>query len=274
MPVLDNWDDADAEWDVAIQQLLQPVKIEIKPETPTISTPFVEPQPKHYNNPYTIYPYFMAGVEGTVLKELFPMAEFPIASLKHSLGDSDGLINYVASVRLYINSLFYILKSTKYYNPSTKTRVPPKTKNERIDPNFAYVSLEDQLRVYRLFGFQGHIGQKKADEDNKRDELLGKLKSLLYDKQTLTIFVILLLKRINITTISETEIRSVYDYLRSRPDYENKSFRLSSKWFHDASWQKLRYVYGGSSLDRIGGGDGAITGEMAACIYKQTTFIK
>lgn len=223
-------------------------------------------------NIYANYPYFLAGVEGTVQKDLFPRAEFPLGSLKQSLTTPEGLNNYVQCVRNYIKPLFYVLKSTKFYNPVTKTRVSPK-KTDRVDPNFQYVSLSDQLKVYKLFGFQGHIGSKKDDEDAKRDELLEKLKNALYNTNSLIVFIELLLIRLFVT-VSQSEIRMACEKIKERSDYDQKTYHLSANWYHDASWQKLRYVYGASMLDNLGGGDGGIPRELVASIAKASTFKK
>jgi len=237
-------------------------------EVPTIPTETRIP----VKNIYEMYPYFLAGVEGTVQKEIFPRAEFPLGNLKQSLTTSSGLNNYVYTVRNHIKSMFYVLKSTKFYNPVTKSRIPPR-KKEYVDPNFQHVALNDQLKLYKLFGFQGHIGSKKNDEDAKRDELLEKLKFILYDTNTLIVFVELLLQRIYVT-VNQSDIRRACDLVKTRSDYDKKSYGISQYWYHNASWQKLHYVYGGGSLDMIGSGDGAIPQELQASILKKATFQK
>lgn len=244
--------------------------------TPTTEVPTVPAVPVETRIPvkniYGMYPYFLASVEGTVQKELFPRAEFPLGNLKQSLTTQTGLNNYVDVVRSHIKSMFYVLKSTKFYNPVTKSRIPPK-KKEYVDPNFQHVALNDQLKLYKLFGFQGHIGSKKDDEDAKREELLEKLKFILYDTNTLIVFVELLLQRIYVT-VNQSDIRRACDLVKTRSDYDKKSYGLSQYWYHNASWQKLRYVYGGGSLDMISGGDGAIPLEMQSSILKTATFQK
>ena len=274
----DNWDDnEDLEWESSVASFSVPALAPPAPiEKPTISIPVIpslstETKLK-VKNIYTNYPYFLAGVEGTVQKDLFPRSEFPLKNIKQSLTTPAGLNNYAHSVRNYINSLFYVLKSTKYYNPVTKMRVPPK-KTDRIDPNFQYVSLNDQLKVYRLFGFQGHLGSKKDDEDIKRDELLEKLKNILYNTNTLIVFIELLLIRLFVT-VSQDDIRMACEGIKARSDYDQKSYHLSANWFHDASWQKLRYVYGANILDNLGEGDGAIPRELVSSILKASTFKK
>jgi hypothetical protein len=215
----------------------------------------------------------MAGVEGTVHKELFPKSQHPFADLKELLTTPEGIEQYIHTVRnSYIKPLFYVLKSTRFFNPMTKMRVPIK-KGERVDPNLAYVSIEDQKKVYKLFGFQGHVGSKKVDEDAKRDELLEKLKGILYYTPTLVTFIHLLLQR-GYIFIPEHEIRRMCEQLKQREDYDFKSFCLPAKWYHDASWMKLRYVYGGSTLDKIGGGDGGISNDMAKCVFAESYLLK
>ena len=84
-------------------------------------------QKKGIRNPYAKYPYFIASVKNTVAKSLFPKAEHPLGNLKESLKTPYGLTNFIAEVRnQYIKPLFYVLKSTAYFNPITKTRVPIK----------------------------------------------------------------------------------------------------------------------------------------------------
>jgi len=283
--VPESWDDnEELEWEtsVAAFSFSTPIAPPAPPAPPAAATaaplaataPPVKSEAKiQIKNTYTNYPYFLAGVEGSVQRDLFPRTELPLSQLKQSLTTQQGVFNFVQSVRNYIKPLFYVLKSTKYYNPITKTRIPPKTKSEPIDPNFQYISLEDQLKVYRLFGFQGHVGDKKNDEDNKRDELLEKLKNILYNTNTLIVFIELLLIRICVT-VEQSDIRLAYEQLRKMSDYEQKSYRLSANWFHDASWKKLRYVYGANRCDNITGGDGGISREMESCILKAATYKK
>ena len=73
---------------------------------------------------------------------------------------------------------------------------------------------------------------------------------------------------------SPQEIRSACDKLHNLPDYDYKSYRLSSNWYHDPLWKKLRYVYGESVLDSVGGGDGGITHDMALCVTKASSYQK
>lgn len=270
----DDWESCE----IPVLALPTPTSTPIAVPTPAVEVPTAAPVVPvetriPVKNTYGMYPYFLAGVEGTVQKELFPRADFPLGNLKNALTTQTGINNYVDVVRNHIKSMFYVLKSTKYYNPVTKSRIPPK-KKEYVDPNFQHVALNDQLKIYKLFGFQGHIGSKKDDEDAKREELLEKLKFILYDTNTLIIFVELLLQRIYVT-VNQTDIRKACDSVKTRSNYDNKSYGLSQYWYHNASWQKLRYVYGGGSLDMIGGsGDGAIPIEMQSSILKTTTFQK
>ena len=266
--VPDEWDDDDATWTLKIDNdpskdssLVQPISVTILPKK------------KEYKNHYSIYPYFMAGLEGTVFREMFPFSEYPLADLKKTLEMQGGLVQYISTVRSYVKSLFYVLKSTKYYNPIVKSRVPLK-KGDIIDQKLlSSVKNEDRIKVYRLFGFQGHLGPKKINDDVKRDELLEKLKNIMYDTTTLTIFVVLLMQRLFID-IDEEIIRNACIELKRMTDYEYKSYQLSDKWYHDAKWQKLRYVYGEGLIDNIGGGCGGITREMGCAMKKATSFQK
>jgi hypothetical protein len=250
LPVLENWEDEDENWDIAIKSLSQSIDSSLSPPS-SVSVPLpIQSKKREYKNYYSIYPYFLAGLEGTVLKEMFPSSEFPLGNLKEAIKIPNGLLQYIITVRSYVKSVFYVLKSTKHYNPVTKSHVPPK-KTDRIDPMLmSSVKSEDQLKVYHLFGFQGHIGSKKGDEDIKRDELLGKLKNIMYDTTTLTILVVLLMQRLFID-IDESDIRNACIELKRRSDYENKSYNLPSRWYHDATWKKLRYVYGESFFDNL-----------------------
>ena len=279
IPILDNWEDEDADWELAIKSLVVPQAETVEEIKPLVIATLVETkidalvEASKLKNPYSIYPYFMASVEGTVLRELFPKSQYPIADLKHLVSTPEGLCCYVQCVRnRYIKPLFYILKSTKYFNPLTKTRVPPK-KGERVDPGLAHVTIEDQKKVYNLFGFQGHVGSKKIDEDVKRDELLDKLKSILYDTPRLTQFIQLMLYRKDIH-VEAISVRQSCEQIKTCEDYGYKSYSLSGRWYHDASWQKLRYVYGCSSLDKLGGGDGGIPHEVTVCMQKQGSYQK
>jgi hypothetical protein len=261
------------EWESAIQNFKIP-SAEASPVTVPLETKpaeaVVKPK-KSFANPFQKYPYFLAGIEGTILKELFPTSEHPLGSLKQYLSTQEGLVDYALKIRNnYIMPLFYVLKSTTYYNPITKTRVPIK-KGERIDPNLSYVNNEDQVKVYKLFGFQGHVGPKKTDEDVKRAELLEKLKNVLYNTHSLVLLVKLMLQRICVE-VDDADIQKACDTIRQRSDYEQKSFRLPVKWYHNAQWKKLRYVYGDSAMDKIGGGDGAIPYEVAQCIFNSAAY--
>ena len=273
-PILDNWEDNE-NWDFvlpALQPTLSPqVPTTISEPIPVISEPIK--QSTFIKNCYEMYPYFLAGIEGTIKNELFPRAQFPIRDLKKFIETQTGLLHYVRQARNYIKSMFYVLKSTKYFNPVSKTRVPPKKKGEYIDPNFQFVNISDQLKVYKLFGFQGHIGPKRADDDAKRDELLDKLKEILYNKNVLTHLVQLLLYRMDHSHLdSKDRILNTCEQLTTTNDYNYKSYSLSDQWYHGANWKKLRYVYGEGHLDQIGGGDGAITREMEISIYKACSY--
>uniref|UniRef100_A0A6C0JJW0 Uncharacterized protein n=1 Tax=viral metagenome TaxID=1070528 RepID=A0A6C0JJW0_9ZZZZ len=266
------------EWETAVLNFKLPIT-EVSPVTTASVSPIPsdteadEPikQKKNIKNPYAKYPYFIASVKGTVAKALFPKAEHPLGSLKDSLKTPYGLTNFMSEVRNnYIKPLFYVLKSTAYFNPITKTRVPPK-KSERVDPNLAFVALGDQVKVYKLFGFQGHVGSKKTDEDSKRAELLDYLKYILYDTNTFINFIQILLQHLFVE-VDETDISRTCDIIRQQSEYEQKSYGLPEKWFHDAKWKKLTYVYGGSTIDNIGGGDGGFSLEMMQCMKKTAAF--
>lgn len=279
-PIMDNGTvDLEDEWETAVLNFKLPIT-EVSPATtasvspiPSDNTEADEPikQKKSIKNPYARYPYFMASVRNTVAKSLFPKAEHPLGNLKDILKKSSGLINFMAEVRNnYIKPLFYVLKSTAYFNPITKTRVPPK-KSERVDPNLAHVALGDQIKVYKLFGFQGHVGIKKTDEDNMRTELLDYLKYILYDTNTYINFIQILLQQL-IVEVDEDDIRRTYETIRQRSDYEQKSYGLPEKWFHGATWKKLRYIYGDSAMDKLGGGYGGIPDEVVKCIINSTAY--
>ena len=273
--VLDSWEDND-NWDFVLPALQS--KQPSDAPTPVVSEPthvIQNPVKKstYIKNCYEMYPYFLAGIEGTIRNELFQRTEYPIRDLKKLVETSIGLLHYVRNVRNYINSMFYVLKSTKYFNPVSKTRVPPKKKGEYVDSNFQFINIQDQLKVYRLFGFQGHIGSKRDDEDVKRDELLDKLKEILYNKNVLTYLVQLLFNRIDKNEfVSRDRILNSVEQLTTTNDYNYKSYSISEQWYHGTNWQKLRYVYGGSHLDKIGGGDGAITYEMEISIRKTSAY--
>ena len=268
--VLDNWEDNDTmDFVLPALQSKQPSQVSTAIE-PVIQAPVKKPS---FKNCYEMYPYFLAGIEGTVKNELFPRTECYVRDVKKFTETPSGLLLYARHVRNYIKSMFYVLKSTRYFNPISKVRVPPKKKGEYIDPNLQYVNLEDQLKVYRLFGFQGHIGPKRDDEDAKRDELLDKLKDILYNKNVLTYLIQLLFYRVDRNEfVSGDRILSACEQLPTTNDYNYKSYSLSDQWYHGTNWKKLRYVYGGSHLDKIGGGDGAITYEMEMSMHKSSAY--
>jgi len=274
MDLVDDWEMATEESLIVILQPKSAVEM-IVPEI--VVAPMAKPAAtkpvKRQANPYNKYPYFMAGVQGTLLKQLFPLAKFPEGELKKRVETepTKTLTDIVMAVRNdYIMPLFQVAKSTRYFNPVTKTRVPA-GKKERVDPNLAYVSLDDQLRFYRLFGFQGHLGTKKMDEDAKRDELLELLKQVLYHPPALVYIIQILLGRMSIE-VHESDLNQI---CRQICEDKRKSYGLPAKWHHDSSWKKLHYVYGEGSLANMGGGgDGQFDREMMRQAMAAESFIK
>jgi len=228
-------------------------------------------------NAYVKYPYFIASIQGTVLRTMFPKADKPGGELKKMLesGSVSGLTEFVVTLRNgVIMPMFYVLKSTKFFNPISKIRSNPKKSKERFDPMLLNsVSLEDQVKMYRLFGFQGHVGPKKDDEDVKRDELLFKLKNILYDADVLCHLVQMLFGRLEIS-IDTDVIKRVCVSLRGRSDYETKAYGLPSRWYHDSTWAKLRYVYGEGSWANFGGGEGQMSRDLDAMNRAAQNFVK
>jgi hypothetical protein len=169
--------------------------------------------------------------------------------------------------------LFYVLKSTKYFNPISKMRVPV-NKKERVDPTmYTHVSLEDQQKVYRMFGFQGHVGPKKSNEDGYRDELLCKIKAILYEPATLTTLILHLMQR-SCIEVDVVEVRRICEGLRLRSDYDVRAYGLPEKWFHDATWIKLRYVCGEGQWANFGGGDGQLDRTITDMAATESKYIK
>ena len=280
--VSDNWDD-EVELELSIITVPPPSSPPPPLSTSSSSSPVTVAEliqidvkmVQKYRGVYDKYPYFMAGAEGTVMRSMFPRAEFPLAELKKTL-ESNGLLTYANTLRNYIKSLFYVIKSTKYFNPVAKTRVAPKSKNERIDITLVQnVTIEDQIKAFKLFGFQGHVGgAKKDDEDSKREELLDTLKNILYNTQTLSIFVHLMLERICIS-FSYHDIQGACQQLKNwAADYDAKSYNLPSSWYHDSKWAKLRYVYGASRFDNMTMTDGQLNTDIMCSMLKAQSYKK
>ena len=278
--VSDNWDD---EVELELSIIADPPPSPPPLSTSSSSSPVTVAEliqadvkmVQKYRGMYDKYPYFMAGAEGTVMKGMFPRAEFPLAEFKKAL-ESNGLLTYVNTLRNYIKSLFYVIKSTKYFNPVAKTRVAPKSKHERIDITLVQnVTIEDQIKAFKLFGFQGHVGgAKKDDEDSKREELLETLKSILYNTQTLSIFVHLMLERMSIS-FSYHDIQGACQQLKTwATDYDCKSYNLPSSWYHDSKWAKLRYVYGASRFDNMTVTDGQLNSDIMCSMLKAQSYKK
>ena len=76
----DEWDDDDATRTLKIDNDPSKDSSSVQPISVTIL-----PKKKEYKNHYSIYPYFMAGLEGTVFREMFPFSKYPLADLKETL---------------------------------------------------------------------------------------------------------------------------------------------------------------------------------------------
>lgn len=279
---VDDWESNDWESnDVDLSEIsskLQKAKEEEETLTKKVAPKKVEePEPEPVKAPrrnesaklYNMYPYFLASVSNSTLNYL----DTNIADLKNNFGTSITNEDIVYAIRTgYIVPLFYVLKSTKYYNPISKTRVPV-AKNERVNRELYGVSESDQKKVYQLFGFSGKL-PKKTTEDNQRDELLTKLKNIMYNENTLCDFVELIFKMWNIE-FDEREIRSAIENIKSRKDYSYAQYILPRSWYYNSAWTPLKYVYGQSAFDNMGRDaedGGQITREIAASLTKQSKY--
>ena len=275
----DSWED---DWESTVETFVESLKAPAPQvnEVKTLPKVTTAPPTKTFSqrkNPYAKYPYFMAGLQGTLLKQLYPRSALPIGDLKRDLASGKlSLQDVVIAVRNdYIMPLYNVTKSTKYFNPVSKMRVPITNKKERFDPKLlTHVSLEDQLKVYRLFGFQGHQGKKKSDDDSNRDELLAHLRDILYNADELAYVMALLLNYRMYVDVDEAVLKRVCSDLHTHERYNEKSFTLPAKWFHDATWKKLNYVHGESKLDNFGGGDGQMDRDLAAMMVKADSYKK
>ena len=209
-------------------------------------------QPQYVvRNRYGNYPYFVLSLKTTVLRTMYPKSLFPLGDLQRDLASlrDKTLLEYVLCIRnVYLSSIYNVLKSTYFYNPITRTRVPRK-KNERADTGFSWVSLEDQRRVYQLFGFSG---SNITVDDVFRLEILDMLKNLLYQQNILVDLVMYLFDSQNIP-LDLGDVQRICQTLPQRADYAYKSYKLPEKWFYNSSWKKLSNA---SCLHIIGGGEG------------------
>jgi len=239
---LDSWEDDIPEVVFA--------NVEVLPkEEPKVGMKTEEP---HYvvRNRYGNYPYFVPSLKTTVVKTMYPNSLCPLGDLQCDFASSleKTLLEYVLCIRnVYLSSTYNVLKSTHFYNPISRTRVPRK-KNERADPGFSWVSLKDQRCVYQLFGFSG----SNSMDDGFRLEILEVLKKLLYEQNLLVDLVMYLLDSQNID-LGVGDVERICQTLPQRADYAYKSYTLPAKWFYNSSWKKLSNV---SHFDSICGGEG------------------
>jgi len=277
--ISESWED---DWESTVETFVESLKPPTQPVNEVKTLPMVTAAAptktfSQRKNPYAKYPYFMAGLQGTLLKQLYPRSALPIGDLKRDLASGKlSLQDVVMAVRNdYIMPLYNVTKSTKYFNPVSKMRVPITNKKERFDPKLlTHVSLEDQLKVYRLFGFQGHQGNKKSDEDSNRDELLAHLRDILYNSDELAYLMAILLNCRMYVDVDDADLKRVCSDLRKHERYNEKSFTLPAKWFHDATWKKLRYVHGESKFDNLGGGDGQLSSGLMSLMATADSYKK
>jgi hypothetical protein len=152
------------------------------------------------------------------------------------------LFDYVLCVRNgYIMPLYYVMRSTRFFNPISKTRIHRK-KNEYIDPDFKWVSLEDQRKVYQLFGFGGTTHSQMFD-DSLRNELQDILKDILFQPTSTALknLVLHLLRRMDIDITQHIEtVERICLGLSQRPEFSHKSYKLPEKWYYNTTWKKVQ----------------------------------
>jgi len=243
---LDSWEDDVPETETLqkVQQQQQQELVQQRDSSGVVVPVVVESgEPLVVRNPYEKYVYLVPSMKTTVLKAMYPQASHPLGELQRDLKSdrtlNRTLLDYILCVRnAYLSPVYSVLKSTHFYNPITRTRVPRK-KNEPIDPGFSWVSLEDQRKVYQLFGFSGN---KPALDDNLRGELLEAIKNLLYQPPVLAKLVMYLLYAQDID-IDMSAVLSVCKTLPDRSDFAYKSYKLPEKWFYNPSWKKVAVGY-------------------------------
>jgi hypothetical protein len=282
--VPDAWED---DWESSVDSFVNSLKPpsppspqvrkeEVVPQAPAIQSTKITTFGKDY---YEKYPYFKAGLHGTLLRQLYPDATKPLGELKRDLASGKiTLSDIVMAVRNdYIMPLYNVAKSTKYFNPVARKFVPQDDKRERVDPKLrTHVSLDDQLRFYRLFGFQGHQERKlKGDEDAIRTELLGHLRDILYKPEYLEALIrILLCGRMYIEVDSEALKKACVD-IQLHESFDKKSYTLPTKWFHDPTWKKLRYVYGKGIFANLGcGTESQFSSELMEMAKRENSYKK
>lgn len=217
------------------------------PETETESTTHTEPTapaptettPEIVRNPCDKYPLLLASMETTVLKTMYPNSAQPLQTLKTNIHNQ--LVEYILCVRnVYVMPLYYVLRSTRFFNPISKTRIHRK-KNEYIDPDFKWVSLEDQRKVYQLIGLTG-TNHSQIFDDNLRNELQEVLKEILFQPTGIAIkqLIVSLMYRmhINVDASLLQEIEQICQGLSKRPEFSHKSYKLPEKWYYNISWKK------------------------------------
>ena len=256
---LDSWEDEVVEVSVAVPE----TKVPSRSSSKVVPVVVESGESLVMRNPYEQYVYMVPSLKITVLKTMYPQSSHPLGELQRDL-KSDGtlgrtLLEYVLCVRnAYLLPVYSVLKSTHFYNPVTRTRVPRK-KNQPMDPGFSRVSVEDQRKVYQLFGFSG---SQSLMDDNLRVELLEVLKNLLYQPLVLAKLVVYLLQSQEVD-IDMSAVSLVCKTLPDRADFGYKSYKLHEKWFHHPSWKKV--VAGCSVLissEIIGGRGGAETAHL------------
>lgn len=180
------------------------------------------------------YEYLAPSIMTTVLKTLFPKSTHPVRDLNETMSMAR-LEEYIRTVRNgYLLPTYYVLRSTRFFNPIAK-KILLRSKKEYVDPNYHWVSLEDQRRVYNLFGLSGN----QSYDDILREEIQEYLKTLLFKSNHLCALISHLMKCMEIK-VDVCDIQEMCQQLEKMPEYTHKSYKLPEKWFHDSKWKPLK----------------------------------
>lgn len=222
---LEHWDDEVPETSTNSPITVEEVNV---PEEKTVIVSVSVPSVTYKNR----YEYLIPSIKTTVLKTMFPGSAHPVRDLKETMSKGR-LEEYILCVRNeYLLPVYYVLRSTRFFQPIAKKMVT-RSKKEYVDPNFKWVSLEDQRKVYKLFGFSG---TSQSNDDMLRDEIQEHLKAVLFEPTQLRAIISYLMRCMEIT-VDEGDIQEICQKLEKG----HKAYKLPEKWFHDSTWKPVKY---------------------------------
>ena len=233
---LTSWEDEVPEVEVKTSAAV--VEVEAASTTQAISTGVIRTLGHQYR-----YAHFVPSLKTTVLKTMFPKSQQPLSDFKKNMS----LEQYILSVRNeYVLPVYYVLRSTRFFNPIAK-KIVNRSKKEYMDPNNKWVTLEDQRKVYQLFGFSG---TSQHSDDILREEIQEFLKNILFQPTHLCALIVHMIQNVMQMEVNETEILEKCQELQKKPEFSYKSYKLPEKWFYDSTWKKIKEEI------MIGGGEG------------------